>query len=1187
MVDEITLAKELADTLAGPVLGDKLARLYSQHTLLKNRHQGLVSWNNQESQERLHDAVRLLQAGLIQRDTQESNWPVPIRRAGEIFEWLSHPSLADERVPTELLAAACYQLSGYPARASGVMKSAPSEHLSDSILAALLQHDFVSVHSVLHRYWSSRGPKKPRAEPDLTVDESTAEKELFDRLQEQLFSIIGIINARMRWGSTRRLSPALKKLDALCRVLMHGPHLYSWLLSELVRLSILENLDSSLRLAIREFKTTFTDEGQKALEKYLRLQYSAGRVTAWPSQKLGINKLIESRSFALCTPTGSGKTLVAELAILQSLFRPSQSSADEPQDNPLVLYLVPSRALATEVEGKLARVLKRLGDEEITVTGLYGGSDWGPTDAWLTTGNKTVVICTYEKAEALIRFVGRWLLSRLRLVVIDEAHFVCFTGSSDEFAKASSLHINRSLRLESLGARLLHSVDRETCDVIALSAVAQGAEPLIAQWICSDSEVNAATTTYRSTRQLIGRVECYTNRKTKIEYDLLDGAPLKLSNEQDASVPYIREPFPKCPPAKSFEKTGPEKVLRPFLFWAAIQLSALSETGQRQSVLISVTQDVYAYARDFLQVLEKDWVDSEIPQFFEPPTEVHAAALYNDVLKSCEDYFGVDSYEHRLLRLGIVVHHGQMPGLLARLLIDAIDARVFAIVLATSTLSEGVNLPFETILLPTLLRAGKPLNSSEFKNLAGRAGRPGTSTEGRTLVFLGSRAFLEPGDTRMNTGRKRYADILEELNRQSATPSAQGPLATLMSVLAQRWMEVSKSNSIDQFFNWLETVNPVSAAVDEDSGLVKAIDTLDAVLVAGVSEFEQTSGADLDPSEMEARLKELWQHTFSAFAHPETAQLEQIFIRRGRALTHIYSNRNLRRQIYRTGLPPRAGSALIEKVKELSTHFQTGENYALQDSSDKLKFIEVTIDMLSGCEPFAMPELTEGKRKPPFRQWSEVLAWWMQQLEPAKAPKTEKLDDWHKYVRVNFINRVNWGVGAVIALFADEVLGERDQPLDIREWKKLGLPWVVFWFKELMTWGTLDPMVAYLLSKNLVTTRNDAKTLSAEYYAEMAGADLLDPSIIAEWAETLRDPIQTDSAIPADIKVSLERDFSQYQGKSIRVVPIKREDTIEWMDSAGYLLAKSSSPKWRSAFVNRFDFRLLPAEKLIKAKSFI
>jgi hypothetical protein len=94
-------------------------------------------------------------------------------------------------------------------------------------------------------------------------------------------------------------------------------------------------------------------------------------------------------------------------------------------------------------------------------------------------------------------------------------------------------------------------------------------------------------------------------------------------------------------------------------------------------------------------------------------------------------------------------------------------------------------------------------------------------------------------------------------------------------------------------------------------------------------------------------------------------------------------------------------------VQELATHFQTGESYATQDSADQLNFIETTIRILSHCEPVAMPELTEGKRNPPFKQWEEVLSWWMQELDPKRSPKPDKLDEWHKYVRTNFINPVN------------------------------------------------------------------------------------------------------------------------------------------------------------------------------------
>src|SRR5208283_390521 len=124
------------------------------------------------------------------------------------------------------------------------------------------------------------------------------------------------------------------------------------------------------------------------------------------SQVKGIRRLEQDQSFVICTPTGSGKTTIAELAIIQSLF-PSDANSASPisDDSPLSLYLVPSKALAAEVESKLSRVLRRLTDTPVIVTGLYGGTDWGPTDAWLTAKHRTVLICTYEKGEALLRFV--------------------------------------------------------------------------------------------------------------------------------------------------------------------------------------------------------------------------------------------------------------------------------------------------------------------------------------------------------------------------------------------------------------------------------------------------------------------------------------------------------------------------------------------------------------------------------------------------------------------------------------------------------------------------------------------------------------------------------------------------------------------------------------------------------------
>ncbi|MFP3759246.1 hypothetical protein SB751_35785, partial [Cupriavidus sp. SIMBA_020] len=75
-----------------------------------------------------------------------------------------------------------------------------------------------------------------------------------------------------------------------------------------------------------------------------------------------------------------------------------------------------------EVEHRLSEDLQGIDARPVVVTGLYGGIDWGPTDAWVQSQDPVIVICTFEKADALIRYLGVLFLDRVRLVVIDEAH---------------------------------------------------------------------------------------------------------------------------------------------------------------------------------------------------------------------------------------------------------------------------------------------------------------------------------------------------------------------------------------------------------------------------------------------------------------------------------------------------------------------------------------------------------------------------------------------------------------------------------------------------------------------------------------------------------------------------------------------------------------------------------------------
>lgn len=1180
----VELARKLREKLAGGSLPPSFAKLYSQHTRLRAGQPGLARWRTEEALSRLNDAIELLEAAFIEREAGSESWRIGLRRAAELLEWLSHRELNPEGLPIRLLAAAAYQLAGYPARSTGLLNEKTTDKTESNILRSLLKADFPALFQLLTSYWQTATSPTGSIETFLPWHDFDA---LSEKVQEwvvnETVSCLGVLCAAMRWGNEPRLEKALDKLLAIGKILLHGDNPYSWLLARLCAEVARVYVYSSMRSHLKEFFNQMTPNGKIALERYLRQSYKARRSLAWPSQIRGIERLNSGESFALCTPTGSGKTTVAELAILQNLFsgaNRSNETVDLIISAPLAVYLVPTRALAAEVESKLSRVLRQLSDERVIVTGLYGGTDWGPTDAWLTAEERTVLICTYEKAEALMRFLGPLFIHRVSLVVIDEAHSIQFDGNEEYLRTAES----RSLRLESLGVRLFNYLDQSRSRVIALSAVASGAESALASWAAGQVGAIPAKTAYRSTRQLIGRLECLPNGGFEIRYDLLDGASLHFEDDGQADTPYIPNPFPPLPTVtKKWKKGGPEKKLRPYLFWAAMHLAAPDAEGRQRTVLISITQRIGGYAEDFLKLLESTWANIEKPAFFKPPADPEKLRIWKRCLLSCEDYFGTGSREYRLLQKGVVVHHGKMPGLMARLLVEVIQERIVHLVLATSTLSEGVNLPFETVLIPSLKRWHGDkityINVREFANLVGRAGRPGFGTEGRSLVLLNAQT-KDPSDKK---ARKAYFKLVRDLQKQVGVNDgveARSALAELIKYLYNQWRRFSGSDKLNDFLAWLEITAPLKVKDNFANGAslsaIEALDSLDAFLLSAIVEIEQIAGKELSINDLEERLKQIWQRSYAYYVYQKEAILEKLFIKRGLALkTKIYPDPSQRRHLYRTSLPPRSGNRLISLYPEIRKHLETGVDYVRWSPEKRFYYIQGVVEKLSSISQFRLD------KAPGNVAWQEILLWWLNPKQANKKPTEKQISAWHDYVSRNFLYRFNWGLGSVIALAVDEAHGGNLQATTLEDWPQTGLPWIVFWLKELIVWGTLEPVAAYLLARGIEFTRADAEKSAKLYYGEQGQNkvpdELLDATAIRDWAQTRSNYSKGPSAPgpPGKIEVKLLRNFSNCLNHEWRVIPVEVENKLYWFDPAGFPLAVCLKPEdWKSDYLNTYDFML-------------
>jgi hypothetical protein len=210
--------------------------------------------------------------------------------------------------------------------------------------------------------------------------------------------------------------------------------------------------------------------------------------------------------------------------------------------------------------------------------------------------------------------------------------------------------------------------------------------------------------------------------------------------------------------------------------------------------------------------------------------------------------------------------------------------------------------------------------------------------------------------------------------------------------------------------------------------------------------------------------------------------------------------------------------------------------------------------------------------------WIGVLGWWMQRPE-AVAPTPDNLRAWQRFVTENLEFRLGVAVGAAVAQAWGRNAGDLETPA-LETWRATtGLPWIGFWFRELLRWGTLDPFVAFALAQGLTRTRDEAALLRPEFEAWLAaeGFDrqaetLIDPQRFLAWQRSrILQPVAGDA-----VRASAAQ-LTQVNGRrgTYDVRPIVRNDGVEWIDAAGYSVGRSRhSQALLTTAPERHDFRL-------------
>ena len=477
----------------------------------------------------------------------------------------------------------------------------------------------------------------------------------------------------------------------------------------------------------------------------------------------------ENTGCVVSIPTSSGKTRIAEIAILDCITKNVGSK---------VLYIAPFRSLAYEIENSLDEIFHSIG---ISVSHLYGGSLFSKLDEKVID-ESDVIIATPEKAKAMLRGNNE-ILNQIKLVVIDEGHLL---GAN-----------KRLIVNEIFYEELRYFIKQNNGSFLILSAVLPNAEDL-ALWLTNSNE-NVFKENWRPSDERLGVLQWNGDsvdlnwRSTDTERNSFNPKFI-LSQEQPLIGRQTRiRHFPETKNQAIASTSYKLRTFGPVLIFVGLKASVFVMAREYDKCLIE--ED------DFIFKNQNDWRAFEL---------------------ACIESYGEVSEWLYFARKGILCHNGDLLSDVRLPLERLMNKEKPRVIIATSTLGQGVNLGISTVIFSTLYQAGDPITSRDFWNIAGRAGRAFIDHEGKILVAL---------DTVGKTSRKitRERNLIFDYFDKEKIDKAQSGCLELIKV----FKSLANSNGIS-FEKLLELIadNNISEIHENSEDIDNILDWIDDGLLS-------------------------------------------------------------------------------------------------------------------------------------------------------------------------------------------------------------------------------------------------------------------------------------------------------------------------------------------------------------------
>ncbi len=411
----------------------------------------------------------------------------------------------------------------------------------------------------------------------------------------------------------------------------------------------------------------------------------------YPTQALAIerHRLLDPHENALVLlPTSTGKSLLGELAIVSAL-------SDE---RPLGVYLSPYRALTDQI---YRRMRARLASIHVATEVRRGGY---LAERTITGDAREVLVATPEAFDAFLRTRPE-LRHRIACCVFDEFHLI--------------EQPVRGLRYEALIGRLRDfAAEDDDTKVVALSPVVSPSPPLV-DWLGVGAETTIESGWRPTARRLaIAGPDGHAHYYTPSDY-------LRPPTDPSAPVWSGQVPFPHplhTAPATTFAHLLQQHDRQVASNVAAVAVDQHERFGLPVMILASSRNQTRFVA---------SMVADRLPEV----AEDHPVRTFSGVLaRRCPYLFTLRT----CLRHGVAYHNASLPNWVRERLENLMERRQLLIVAATTTLAEGVDLPFRVVVMADwrrwLFGRQRPMPTLLFRNIAGRCGRAGAFAEGDTVI---------------------------------------------------------------------------------------------------------------------------------------------------------------------------------------------------------------------------------------------------------------------------------------------------------------------------------------------------------------------------------------------------------------------------------------------------------------------